>query len=118
MAETLLDTKQTVCSACRGTKIRRSHRSNLLESFLSLFQVYPYRCEDCGARFFRKRHRQHVPKERTKAPGSLLARGSKRRQQNRLSRTRREVILYALGMLAFVLFLYYVTHEHSSRPAD
>jgi hypothetical protein len=40
------------CPACRGRKIRRSHRRNLFEKAVSLSRIYPFRCTDCQHRFW------------------------------------------------------------------
>ena len=42
------------CPACRSWQIRRSRRRNLVEKGMALF-VRPYRCMDCGFRFFQYR---------------------------------------------------------------
>ena len=39
------------CSVCRKQFVRRAHRKGLIEVFLSLFFVYPFRCQLCGRRF-------------------------------------------------------------------
>ena len=39
------------CSACLKQFVRRAHRKGLLEVCLSLFFVYPFRCQLCERRF-------------------------------------------------------------------
>ena len=39
------------CSACRKQFVRRARRKGVLEVCLSLFFVYPFRCQLCGQRF-------------------------------------------------------------------
>jgi len=39
------------CPNCRSKHLRRSHRRNLLERFLSFVSIYPFRCDSCGLRF-------------------------------------------------------------------
>jgi hypothetical protein len=82
--------------------------------------VYLYRCESCGTRFFRKRRhpekKQEAHKDAQKiTAANLLARGSQRRKKESLARRRRDLLLYGFGILAFLLFLYYVTHEHNAE---
>lgn len=40
------------CPKCAGTLARRSHRDGLTEKMMSLMYVYPFRCQQCGHRFF------------------------------------------------------------------
>jgi|SRR5215472_14768715 len=40
------------CPACRNARIRRSHRRGVLERMLSAIGRWPYRCRECGRRFF------------------------------------------------------------------
>jgi hypothetical protein len=39
------------CPYCDSPDIRRAHRKNLIESALSFWGIYPFRCESCNARF-------------------------------------------------------------------
>jgi hypothetical protein len=39
------------CPHCHSYAVRRSHRKNLVESALSFWGIYPFRCENCNARF-------------------------------------------------------------------
>lgn len=39
------------CPLCRSTYVRRARRAGALEHLLSLFYVYPFRCQLCSARF-------------------------------------------------------------------
>ena len=39
------------CPQCRRAFVRRSHRSGARELLLSLFYVYPFRCQYCDHRF-------------------------------------------------------------------
>jgi predicted RNA-binding Zn-ribbon protein involved in translation (DUF1610 family) len=42
---------QSTCPKCRSGYIGRSHRS-ALEAALSITNLFPYRCDACGKRFF------------------------------------------------------------------
>jgi hypothetical protein len=47
------------CPNCQSGAIRRSKRRGLVERvFLRVAMVWPYRCEDCDARFWSFRRRQ------------------------------------------------------------
>ena len=42
---------QPTCPLCQSTYVRRAHRAGFLEQTLSLFYIYPFRCQLCSARF-------------------------------------------------------------------
>jgi hypothetical protein len=42
------------CPACGDSGVWRSHRRNALERLISLAGLYPFRCERCHCRFFRR----------------------------------------------------------------
>ena len=50
------DAAMSPCRRCGGACLRRSRR-RAFERALSLFNLYPYRCDDCGARVFRSGER-------------------------------------------------------------
>lgn len=39
------------CPSCQSIYVRRTHRVGTIERILSLFDVYPFRCQLCSARF-------------------------------------------------------------------
>src|SRR5262245_30265817 len=39
------------CPWCESPHVRRSHRRNRLERYVSLLRLYPFRCERCDQRF-------------------------------------------------------------------
>ena len=41
-----------LCPSCGEKKMRRSHRRGVVEQVVSVFRIFPYRCEKCGHRFF------------------------------------------------------------------
>jgi len=43
------------CPRCLSIVIYRSRRSRAAERLLKLFFVFPYRCRECGSRFYRLR---------------------------------------------------------------
>jgi len=42
---------QPRCPSCQSTYVRRTHRIGAFEYVLSMFYVYPFRCQLCSARF-------------------------------------------------------------------
>ena len=64
------------CPNCLSTNIRRSHRRYSSEKPLSIFGLWPYRCSDCKARFWKTLGRHFVNPRRPRAgktPQSRLA---------------------------------------------
>ncbi|MDQ6663945.1 MAG: hypothetical protein M3Z23_06090 [Acidobacteriota bacterium] len=48
------------CSRCLSPHTRRSRRRAWIDACLRLFSIHPWRCRDCGARFYRyDRARRH-----------------------------------------------------------
>jgi len=45
------DSKSPVCPNCHKEYVIRVHRRGVWERFLSLFYIYPFRCQLCGSRF-------------------------------------------------------------------
>ncbi|MCG9891213.1 MAG: hypothetical protein MH252_09070 [Thermosynechococcaceae cyanobacterium MS004] len=41
------------CSRCKSINVRRSRRRNGIEYLLASIGISPYRCRDCGKRFFK-----------------------------------------------------------------
>jgi hypothetical protein len=84
------------------------------ERLASLIAFYPYRCAQCGHRFLRFRYKSGPQ------PGwqpTAVEREIKSTQAARQrKRTRREILLYGLGLLLIIAFLYFVTRERT--PSD
>ena len=48
--------ENNICPRCGGNWVRRSHRKGTLERIVcALLLISPFRCEDCGHRYFRFR---------------------------------------------------------------
>jgi len=60
----LLATAIVRCPHCANHRTRRSRR-RIFERLLSLVGVWPFRCEDCAARFFAFRRGAHVTRTST-----------------------------------------------------
>jgi len=41
------------CPDCHSSKIGKAGEKRLVDSFFRLFRCWPYRCYDCGTRYFR-----------------------------------------------------------------
>jgi hypothetical protein len=49
------------CPSCDSIEVRRSARKNLFEAALPFLLTRPFRCENCGSRFYGLAPRQRVP---------------------------------------------------------
>jgi hypothetical protein len=100
------------CPKCKTDQAHRSHRRDVKERLAALFAIYPYRCHGCEYRFLRFRYASpeaivsgHAPVEREiRATRAALE----------WKRKRRELLLYGVGFLLFLAFLYFITRERNS----
>jgi hypothetical protein len=67
----------------------------------------PYRCRDCGRRFYAYRGGIESSKLRTPEERRIM----KLRRSNRWTRTRSELILYGCSSLIFLAILYYILQQ-------
>ena len=52
------------CPLCGSAEVRRSRRRGPVERFfLRFLGRSPYRCDECDARFYRRRHNRHSAKK-------------------------------------------------------
>ena len=102
-----------ICPKCKTDHAHRSHRKGLLERMAGWVAIYPHRCEGCGHRYLRFRY--------AKLPDLGPANSAEREiraTRNALDRKRkrRELLLYAAGVLCFLVFLYFITRERGGMP--
>ena len=77
----------------------------------SLFAFYPYRCAKCAHRFLRFRYASSPPLARV--PTSTEQEIKSTRAAIRWKRKRRELLVYGLGALLILAFLYFIARERS-----
>lgn len=100
-----------VCPKCKADRAHRSHRRDLWESIVAQFAIYPYRCHACEYRFLRFRYSDSpLPAATSSAEREVRA----SRRSIKWKRKRREILLYGLGFLLFLAFLYYITRQRDS----
>jgi hypothetical protein len=102
-----------VCPKCKKDKAHRSHRSGVKERLASLFGFYPYRCFDCKFRFLRHKYEPENP-----ATSGTEREIKATRRNIRRKRVRREFLMYAAGLLLFLVFLYFLTRERSAPSPE
>ncbi len=102
-----------ICPKCKEDKAHRSHRSGVKEHLVSVFAFYPYRCFKCKNRFLRHKYE----------PESQETSGTEReiratRRNIRRKRVKREFLMYAAGLVLFLVFLYFLTRERTSPSPE
>ena len=93
------------CPECKSGRVFRSHRRTLVENIRSWWLTYPYRCHDCGARFW-----VH-PGEPDGQRGRIDSRPELRHR--RMHRWMREVLIGGILVALFLAFLYYLMQPHN-----
>jgi hypothetical protein len=103
-----------ICPKCHTDRAHRSHRRGITEHVASFFGMRPYRCHDCQHRFMRLRS---DPAEPERGPTRKEREVQATRGGMRWKRRRRELLLYAAGLLAFLAFLYFMMRDRGG-PLD
>ena len=95
----------TGCPECGSANVRRSHRKNSVEIFLSeRMHRDPFRCENCLARFFR--YREGDPAQRVyRASAQASTRVATQLNHGQSLQKRRRVVLGFLGGVSALLFI-------------
>jgi len=103
-----------LCPECHADSAHRSHRKGLKEHVLSLFDRYPYRCSKCKHRFLARRHTEIPP-----TPGATHVEAEIKATRAAVRRKlwRREMLLYASGLILFLFFLYFITRGDGGPAA-
>lgn len=104
-----------ICRQCKTDHAHRSHREGWKDYAFSLFQYYPYRCKECGFRFFEPKPK---PPETVERPTSTETEIRATRTAQEWKRKRREFLLYGSALLCFVVFLYFVTRERAAPDGN
>ena len=97
------------CPKCKTDHAHRSHRVGWKDHVLSLFAYYPYRCKECELRFYQRRPAP-LP-EATEKPTATETEIRATRAGYQWKRRRREFLLYGWALVAFLVFLYFVTRD-------
>jgi hypothetical protein len=97
--------RTAICPKCSSDAVKRSHRQTLKERVASFLMLYPYRCRKCDTRFLRLR-----------TPGGTSRGGSDNRIEP-WKKSRREILLYGVGVLFFLALLSLIVRERNS-PSD
>jgi hypothetical protein len=97
-----------ICPKCGKNNAHRSHRS-LRDWAVTWLNMKPYRCRDCQHRFYAYRAGEKSSKLRTPEEIRIM----KLRRSIRWRRSRSELLLYGIGSLLFLAFLYYMIQQRT-----
>ena len=87
------------CVKCNQPKAHRSHRAGFRDAVYRIFQLIPYRCQACKARFYAYRAGEQSASMRTAEERKVMA----LRRRLRWKREKKAVALYVLGAV-FLIF--------------
>ena len=99
-----------LCPKCKEDRAHRSHRRGVWEYVAALLAYYPYRCHACEKRFLRFKYAKGEPGHE---PTSTEREIRSTRRAIKWRRKKQELVLYALGILVFLVFLYLITQPRS-----
>ena len=91
-----------MCAKCGRSRAHRSHRAGLKDRFWRLFEYLPYRCRDCGARFYAFRDGEKSDKLRTREEQKVI----QLRRKLKWQRSKRELFAYGAGTVILVGVIY------------
>jgi DNA-directed RNA polymerase subunit RPC12/RpoP len=96
-----------ICAKCGRHRAHRSHRSGLKDWVQGLFQYTPYRCRDCGTRFYAWRDGEKSDKLRTREEQKVI----QLRRKLKWKRSKRSLYAYGAGALVLAAALYEIIQQ-------
>jgi cell division inhibitor SulA len=100
------------CPKCSEAAAHRSHRVGVKDVVLGWLSQIPYRCKKCHIRFYAYRAGEKSDKMRTGEERRIM----KIRRAIKWRRSKREIAVYALGLAAFAVVVYWMTQQ--TTPAS
>ena len=83
-----------------------------MDFVVSLFRYYPYRCNECGHRFYEFRaNSPKTPEHTQEHPSTTEKEIRATRRGYEWKRRRRDFLLYGSALAAFLGFLYFLTRD-------
>lgn len=98
-----------LCPKCKADRAHRSHRDGLGEHLASVAGFFPYDCHACKHRFLR--HRESTSDKARPGNTAVEREISATRSAAAWKRKQREILLYGMALLLFVVILYFLTRE-------
>ena len=99
-----------ICPKCGAERAHRSHRSGIKDRVMRLFEMIPYRCKSCSARFYAYRAGEQSSKMRSGEERRIM----ELRRRIKWKRSRRELVVYGLGALLLLAVIYTVLQQRVS----
>jgi hypothetical protein len=96
-----------ICAKCKEPKAHRSHSSGLKDQVFKLFQMIPYRCQACKARFYAYRSGEQSSTMRTGEERKIM----ELRRRIKWKRTRKELAVFAVAAALMISFLYLLMQQ-------
>ena len=90
------------CVKCKEPKAHRSHRTGLMDWFYRFFQMIPYRCHACKARFYAYRAGEESASMRTGEERKVMA----LRRRMRWKHSKKQLLLFGFGAALVVALLF------------
>jgi hypothetical protein len=90
------------CPKCEQPRAHRSHRKGLRDYLYRYFQMIPYRCRNCGKRFYAYRAGETSSRLRTREERKIM----ELRRRLRWKKSKRQLAAYAVGVIALIAILY------------
>jgi hypothetical protein len=101
-----------ICANCKEPKAHRSHSQGFKDWLYKRFQLIPYRCKGCKARFYAYRAGEESSSLRTGEERKIM----QLRRKLKWKRTKKELAVFAVGMILLFSMLFMALQQHMSEP--
>ena len=98
-----------ICTKCKEPKAHRSHAAGAKDWILKRFQMIPYRCRGCKARFYAYRAGEESSSMRTGEERKVMA----LRRRMKWKRTKKELAIYGVGGTVLISILYLLMQQRA-----
>ena len=95
------------CVKCNKPKAHRSHRAGFRDAVYRIFQLIPYRCQACKARFYAYRAGEQSATMRTAEERKVMA----LRRRLRWKHSKKAIVLFGLGTALLVSCMYLLLQQ-------
>ena len=95
------------CVKCGEQRAHRSHRHGVKDYAYRLFHYIPYRCRNCGVRFYAYRSGEQSDRMRTREEQKIM----RLRRSIKWKRSRREIAVFGIAAFLLVFLVYYLVQQ-------
>jgi len=95
------------CIKCGEARAHRSHRSGVKDYLYRFFHQIPYRCRNCGTRFYAYRAGEQSDRMRSREEQKIM----RLRRQIKWKRNRREIAVFSVAAFLLVFLVYYLIQQ-------